>query len=111
MNVLKRQISGFARHRRKSSLTKHLSSSITKRVRFLIILLLALVGGKTVGMMVFEKMSFSDGLWMSLTTITTVGYGDLVPTSLACLEWEACLFGSRRGGRQWHAGTSRITRC
>ena len=83
MNVLKRQIAGFARHRRKSSLTKHLSSSITKRVRFLIILLLALVGGNTVGMMVFEKMSFSDGLWMSLTTITTVGYGDLSPSTTA----------------------------
>lgn len=31
----------------------------------------------TVAMMCFEGLSFSDSLWLTLSTITTVGYGDL----------------------------------
>ena len=31
----------------------------------------------TVAMMSFEKLSFGDSLWLTLTTATTVGYGDL----------------------------------
>ncbi|MGH1543094.1 MAG: potassium channel family protein [Arenicella sp.] len=83
MNAIKRQIIGLARHRRKRRLTKHLSSSIGKRVMYLLLMLLILVGANTLAMMQFEKMSFSDGLWMTLTTITTVGYGDLSPSTVA----------------------------
>jgi len=82
MDAFKRQLSNLARSRRKRVLTKHLSSNIAKRVGFLLGLLLFLVGVNTAAMVWFEKMSLADGLWMSLTTITTVGYGDLSPSTL-----------------------------
>lgn len=83
MNSLKQQLAGFTRTRRKRRLTRHLSSNIVKRISFLLLLLVVLLGINTCAMMIFEGMSLSDGLWMSLTTITTVGYGDLSPSTVA----------------------------
>lgn len=37
----------------------------------------------TFGMMYFEQMNFSDALWWSFVTATTVGYGDLSPSTNA----------------------------
>lgn len=37
----------------------------------------------TVAMMSFEKLSFGDSLWLTLTTATTVGYGDLSASTVA----------------------------
>ncbi|MBV1877047.1 MAG: potassium channel family protein [Pseudomonadales bacterium] len=44
--------------------------------------LLVVVGfAHVAGMMVLEKLSFVDALWLTLATITTVGYGDLSATT------------------------------
>lgn len=57
-------------------LTKHLSSSLFKRVIKLFIFMLALLALNTMAMMMFEKMNLGNAVWLSLTTMTTVGYGD-----------------------------------
>lgn len=44
--------------------------------------LVLLVLAHTVAMRVFEGFSWADSLWLTLTTVTTVGYGDVSATTL-----------------------------
>lgn len=93
MNVFSRSIGSFVRRRRKRQLTKHLSSSIAKRVVSLLLMLLLLISVNSLAMMYFEKMSFGNSLWMSLVTVTTVGFGDFYPASLGGrIVTVVCLF-------------------
>lgn len=62
-------------HKRRR-LTKHLSGNIFKRLSKLVLLLGCLIAINTSAMMIFEKLSLGDAIWLSLTTLTTVGYGD-----------------------------------
>jgi len=73
----------YARQRRYSQFSLHHSTNFMHRFGRLLLLLLALVTVHTLAMMFFEAMSFGDALWLSLTTITTVGYGDFSAASLA----------------------------
>ncbi len=56
--------------------TRHYEKRFLIRLAKVFALLLMLIMAHTGGMMVLEKMSFSDALWLSITTVTTVGYGD-----------------------------------
>lgn len=67
---------------KKRRLTKHLSSSICLRVSKLFFLILTLIVINSVGMVYFEGMKPPDAIWLSFTTITTVGYGDFSPSTL-----------------------------
>lgn len=66
---------------RNRRLTKHLSASIFKRIGRLLFLLLCLVVINSTAMVVFEKMKTADAVWLSFTTLTTVGYGDFSPST------------------------------
>jgi voltage-gated potassium channel len=62
-------------------LTKHLSGNLFKRVLKLSFIMILLVIINSVSMIFFEKMSPGDAVWLSLTTMTTVGYGDFSPST------------------------------
>ncbi len=49
--------------------------------RFLFIFILLLIIGSTAFYVEFEHWSVIDSLYFSVTTMATVGYGDLVPTT------------------------------
>ncbi len=46
------------------------------------LLLVGLASVHTIAMMYFENLSFLDAIWLTTTTITTVGFGDLSPATL-----------------------------
>ena len=53
-----------------------------KIISVTVIMLFTLLFG-TVGYMILEKWSFVDALYFSTVTLTTIGYGDLYPTTIA----------------------------
>ncbi|MBL1292808.1 MAG: hypothetical protein COB61_002945 [Thiotrichales bacterium] len=56
-------------------------NSAKRRIRNLIVLLIALVVINSIVLTYAEDLSLADALWMSATTITTVGYGDIAPAT------------------------------
>lgn len=61
-------------------LSHHHKSLKSQLIKFALILL-TIVTLHTIAMMIFEKMSFIDALWLTITSVTTVGYGDLYANS------------------------------
>ena len=50
-----------------------------EKILSLLNLLLALISLNVIAMMVFEDLSLVDSIWLTMTTITTVGYGERSP--------------------------------
>jgi len=78
------------RHLRRSRHLKysadHQQGALYKLAR-LFFLLIALILIHSVAMVYFESLGWADALWLSVTTVTTVGYGDISATS-----WQGRLF-------------------
>ena len=53
--------------------------SPAEKLRFVLFGVLLIVFGGTAGFMWIEKMDFLDGLYMTVITLSTVGYGEVVP--------------------------------
>ena len=92
LNYYRYKIS-FQKFFKKNVHKKNLIVSPKKRFFYFSFLLFLLLVIHTVGMIIFERMSVFEAIWVTLTTITTVGYGDLFPkTLLGELTTIVCLY-------------------
>lgn len=66
-----------------SRITRKLEVNLWGRIVRTLRWLLVLSGLHVVAMMVFEGLGFGDALWLTLTTLTTVGYGDFSAATTA----------------------------
>ena len=57
--------------------------SITIQLIRMFIILIILLSAHTFAMIKFEGMAFSDAIWLTMTSATTVGYGDLSAQTLS----------------------------
>ncbi len=62
---------------KKAFKNNYYNKSIKSQLPKLSLILLAIILIHILAMMVLEKMSFIDALWLTITSVTTVGYGDL----------------------------------
>ena len=71
---IKSEIWRRRRHRWYSAKT---SNDRRSKIAQLFVLLLGLAMANVLAMMVFEDLSLEDAIWLTMTTMTTVGYGDM----------------------------------
>lgn len=71
------------RHRRLRRLASGLDYDTGESIRRSIALLLLLVAAHTAAMMVLENFSAQQAVWLTMTTLATVGYGDYSATTVA----------------------------
>lgn len=75
----------FPRLRRHSRqvLTRRLHIDMGARLRRILAWLVGLVAVHVAAMMVLERLALGDAIWLTFTTLTTVGYGDFSATTPA----------------------------
>ncbi len=76
-------IRNFFKYRKFNKFTRHTSTNFKLYFLRLISILFLLIFLHSLAMVFFEKLSISDAIWVSLTTITTVGYGDFSAATIA----------------------------
>lgn len=64
------------RRQTRNDLTERLDINMRSRLRRALYWLLGLTALHTLAMIGFEAMAWDNALWLTLTTVTTVGYGD-----------------------------------
>lgn len=64
------------RQQSRTKITEQLNINMHARLRRAFFWLIALTGLHTFAMILLESMAWGDALWLTLTTMTTVGYGD-----------------------------------
>ena len=67
------------RIRRRNWFSEQSDYNVKRRLRRLILLLLSLCGLHVGLMVVLEGLSLQQAIWLTMTTVTTVGYGDFSP--------------------------------
>jgi potassium channel subfamily K len=78
------------------SLTETLGSGLTRKQRSLIIIVIILLCYVALGGLINSillHLSFIDGLYFTLVTIETIGFGDIVPKSTGAKVW-TCVYAS-----------------
>ncbi|MFT7560946.1 MAG: voltage-gated potassium channel [Flavobacteriales bacterium] len=74
-------LTNLIRWQQRRTAKKYLTGSLYKRLRFLILFLVILCVANSIVLEITDKIAFTDALWLSVTTITTVGYGDFSPST------------------------------
>ena len=67
----------YLKKRKHLKYSRHRDGRAFYKLGKLFLILISLVAVHTVAMVWFENLSGGDALWLSLTTVTTVGYGDV----------------------------------
>jgi len=70
------------RRRRREQFSFQTTDRRKEKIVSLFKLLLSLAAANVVAMIWFENLSLIDSVWLTMTTITTVGYGDLSPETI-----------------------------
>ena len=83
----------FRRRRRYLRFTRHAAGAIRRRLVRAVALLVILFAAHAGAMMAAEGLDLPDALWLTITTATTVGYGDLsAETPAGRLATVLCLY-------------------
>jgi len=77
----------YWKRRRYLKYAKLLEKNILFKLGRLLLLLIALILIHSLAMVHFENLSLGDALWVSVTTVTTVGYGDF-----SAVSWQGRVF-------------------
>lgn len=68
-----------SRHRKFRTLHRASRAVTFEQFSNTLLAFIGIIALHTITMMLFEDLAFKDALWLTTTTITTVGYGDLSP--------------------------------
>lgn len=69
------------KNKRLVKLVKQTRNNIAHRLQYLFLKLLLILSLHVIAMMWFEKLPLNQAAWLTLTTVTTVGYGDISASS------------------------------
>ena len=86
-------IARWLRRRRYLRFTRHVAVAIRRRLARVVFLFLALFALHVAAMMTFEGFDWIHAAWLTITTATTVGYGDIAAsTPLGRLATVLCMY-------------------